>query len=130
MILDPRCLVYSVRRWRLWNIFSIAAITIQSRFGTFLGAWMTLAISHHTGDYIPNLVLTPLEIIFNKSHPSILLHIKDASTQKVLIILLPETKREIIFRHAQLQIPRRREELLACIQANLVSVVNKINALF
>jgi hypothetical protein len=105
------CKHYSVKIWDL------------------LGRLMTLAISQHTGDYIPNLVLTPLEIIFNKSHPSILLHIKDASTQKVLIILLPKTKCDIIFRHAQLQTLRRREELHACIQANLVSVVNKIIAL-
>jgi hypothetical protein len=47
-------------------------------------------------------------IFFNKPHPSILLHIKDATTQKVLILLLQETKRDIIFRHAQLQTPRRR----------------------
>jgi hypothetical protein len=129
MILDPRCLVYSVRKWRLWNIFSVAANTLQSRFATFLGAWMTLAIFQQTGDYIPNFVLTSLKIIFKKAHPSILLHIEDASTQKVLIILLPETKRDIIVRHAQLQTSRRREELHDRIQANLVSVVNKIIAL-
>jgi hypothetical protein len=40
----------------------------------------------HTGDYIPNKFLTPYEIIFNKPHPSILLHIKDASTQKILSV--------------------------------------------
>jgi hypothetical protein len=31
------------------------------------------------------VVLTPLEIVFNKPHPSILLHIPDATTCKVLI---------------------------------------------
>ncbi len=36
-----------------------------------LGRSMILAISQHTGDYIPNLVLTPLEIVFNEPHPSI-----------------------------------------------------------
>jgi DNA-binding transcriptional LysR family regulator len=88
---------------------------------------MSLAISQHTEDYISNLVLTPLEIVFNKPHPSILLHIKDATTQEVLI-LLQETKTDIIFRHAQLQTQRRREELHPCIQARLVLVVNKIIA--
>jgi hypothetical protein len=44
------------------------------------GKSMTLAISRHSGDYIPNMVLTPLEIVFNKPHPSILLHITDATT--------------------------------------------------
>jgi hypothetical protein len=63
------------------------------------GKSLTLAISHHSGEYIPALVLTPLEIVFNKPHPSILLE------------------------------PRRREELHPRIQAHLVSVINKILAL-
>ncbi len=33
------------------------------------------------------------------------LHIRDATTQKVLILLLQEIKRDIIFHHAQLQEP-------------------------
>ncbi len=44
------------------------------------GKSMTLAISQHSGDYIPNMVLTPLEIVFNKPHPSILLQVTDATT--------------------------------------------------
>ncbi len=93
------------------------------------GKSMTLVISHHSGDYVPAMVLTPLEIVFNKPHPSILLHVKDATTRKVLILFLQEIKRDIIYRRAQLQEPRRREELHPCIQAHLVSVINKINAL-
>jgi hypothetical protein len=58
-----------------------------------------------------------------------LLHIKDAATRKVLILLIQEPIRDIIFRHAQLQRPRRREELYPCIQDHLVLVVNKIIAL-
>ncbi len=75
-------------------------------------------------DYIRNLVLTPLETVFNNPHPSILLHI----TWEVLILLIQETKRDIIFHHAQQQTPIRREELLPQIQA-VVWVVNKIIAL-
>jgi hypothetical protein len=90
---------------------------------------MTSAISKHNGDYIPNKVLTPLEIVFNKPHPSILLHIMDATTHKVLILYLQEIKRDIIYRHAQLQEPRRREELHPRIEAHLISVINKICAL-
>jgi hypothetical protein len=93
------------------------------------GKSMTLAISRHTGDYIPNMVLTPLEIVFNKPHPSILLHITDATTRKVLILFLQEIKRDIIYRRAQLQEPRRREELHPRIKAHLISVINKISAL-
>ncbi len=71
----------------------------------------------------------PLEIIFNKPHPSIFLHIKDATTQEVLIMLLQETKRDIIFRHAKPQEARRQEDLNPRIQAHLVLVVNKITSL-
>jgi hypothetical protein len=75
------------------------------------------------------MVLTPLEIVFNKPHPSILLHVKDATTRKVLILFLQEIKRDIIYRRAQLQEPRRREELHPRIQAHQVSMINKLNAL-
>jgi hypothetical protein len=94
-----------------------------------LGRSLTLALSHHSGEYIPAVVLTPLEIIFNEPHPSILLHISDNTTRKVLILLLQEIKRDIIYRRAQLQEPRRREELQPRIQAHLVSVINKIISL-
>jgi hypothetical protein len=90
---------------------------------------LSLAISHHSGEYIPALVLTPLEIAFNKPHPSILLHIPDATTRKVLILLLQEIKRDIVYRRAQLQEPQGREELYPRIQAHLLSVINKILAL-
>ncbi len=52
------------------------------------GKALTLALSQHSGEYIPAVVLTPLEIVFNKPHPSVLLHIPDATTGKVLILLL------------------------------------------
>ncbi len=67
--------------------------------------------------------------VFNKPHPSILLHIPEATTRKVLILFLQEIKRDIIYRRAQLQEPQRREELHPRIQAHLVSVINKISAL-
>ncbi len=76
------------------------------------------------------MVLTPLEIVFNKPHPPILLHITDATTWKVLILYLQEIKQDIIYRRAQLQEPHRREELHPRIQAHLISVINnKISAL-
>jgi hypothetical protein len=93
------------------------------------GKLLTLALSHHSGEYIPAVVLTPLEIVFNKPHPSILLHISDATTRKVLIIFLQEIKHDIIYRRAQLQEPRRLEELHPRIQAHLISVINKISSL-
>jgi hypothetical protein len=93
------------------------------------GKSLTLALSHHSGEYIPAVVLTPLEIVFNKPHPSILLLVQDATTRKVLILLFQEIKRDIIYRRAQLQEPCQREELHPRIQAHLVSVINKITSL-
>jgi hypothetical protein len=83
----------------------------SAKVWALLGRSMTLAISQHTGVYTPSLVIMPLEIVFNKPHPSILIHIKDDTTGKMLILLLQKTKRDIIYHHAQLQESRRREEL-------------------
>ncbi len=47
----------------------------------------------------------------------------------MFILFLQEIKRDIIYRRAQLQEPRQREELHPRIQAHLVSVINKISAL-
>jgi hypothetical protein len=53
--------------------------------------------------------LTPLEIIHNKPHPSILLHIKDATMRTILILYLQYVKRGIIFRQVQHMAPRREK---------------------
>jgi hypothetical protein len=72
---------------------------------------------------ISNIDLTPLEIIYNKPKSSILLHVKDGTTRNVLILFLQEVKQDIVFRHAQLTVPRRWEEPLPRIQAQLLSVI-------
>jgi flagellar motor switch protein FliG len=51
-------------------------------------------------DYDPALVLTLLEFEYNKSCPSILLHVKDATIRQILILLLQEIKRDIVNRLA------------------------------
>ncbi len=101
----------------------------STKIWALAGRVLMLAILRHSGDFIPRIELTPLEIIFNKPHPSILLHVPDGTTRKVLILFLQEVKRDIIFRRAQLTEPRRREELQARIQAYLLSVITKIQAL-
>jgi hypothetical protein len=101
----------------------------STKIWALAGRVLMLAISRHSGDFIPRIELTPLEIIFNKPHPSILLHVPDDTSRKVLILFLQEVKRDIIFRRAQLTEPRRREELQPRIQAHLLSVITKIQAL-
>ncbi len=74
--------------------------------------------------------LTSLHILLFKviPLPSILLHVPDGTTRKILILSLQEIKRDIIFRRAQLAEPRRREELLPRIQAHLLSVISKLQS--
>ncbi len=58
---------------------------------------LTLSRSWHTGEYILDTILTPLEIALNKTYLSILLHLQDRNTWKVVILLLQEVKRDIVF---------------------------------
>jgi hypothetical protein len=92
------------------------------------GKVLTLSLSRHCRDFIPRIDLTPLEIVFNKPHSSVLLHVPDGTTRKILILFLQEIKRDIIFRRAQLAEPRRREELQPRIQAHLLSVISKLQS--
>jgi hypothetical protein len=92
------------------------------------GRALMLALSQHTGENILGIILRPQEIVFNKLHQSILLHLQDSKTQKVIILLLREIKRDTVYRHAQLKNPKRQEELQLRIQAHLLSVVKKVMA--
>jgi hypothetical protein len=100
----------------------------SAKIWALAGRVLTLSLSRHSGDFIPRIELTPLEIVFNKPHPSILLHVPDGTTRKVLILFLQEIKRDIIFCRAQLAEPRRREELQPRIQAHLLLVISKLQA--
>jgi hypothetical protein len=76
------------------------------------------------------LILTPLRLpLTNLICPSPLLHVKYNTIRKVLTRFLQEIKQDIVFQHAQLTALHRHEELLARIQAHLLSLVNKIRAL-
>jgi hypothetical protein len=56
-----------------------------------IGRSLTTAIAKYSGDYVTALVTT-LEFVCNKSHLSILLHVKDSTTQKTIILLLQDIK--------------------------------------
>jgi hypothetical protein len=93
------------------------------------GPFLIKALAQNSGDYVPALLLTPLEFGNDKPHPSILLHLQDATTRKTLTLLLQEIKQDIIYRHAQLTATRRQEELHPHIQAHLLFVIKKICSL-
>ena len=63
-----------------------------------IGHSLTAALTTHSGTEIPTIQFTPLEIIYNKIHPSIKLHLKEKSTQLMTIHLVQEIKRDIIYR--------------------------------
>jgi hypothetical protein len=43
----------------------------SAKIWALLDRALTLSLSRHTGEYIPAIVLMPLEIVFNKPHPSL-----------------------------------------------------------
>jgi hypothetical protein len=55
-------------------------------------------MKYHSGNEIPTIPFSPLEIIYNKIHPSIKLHLKEKPTQLMTIHLVQEIKRDIIYR--------------------------------
>ncbi len=63
-----------------------------------LGHSLTSALTAHSGNEIPTIQLTSLEIIYNKIHPSLKLHLQEKSVQLILVHLVQEIKRDIIYR--------------------------------
>ncbi len=47
----------------------------SAKIWALLGRAIMLSLSWHTGKYIPDTILTPLEIVFNEPHPSLLLQL-------------------------------------------------------
>jgi hypothetical protein len=90
---------------------------------------LTAGITHYTQEYTARIDLTPMEIVFNKPHPSILLKISDKYTRNIILILIQEEKRDIFFRRMQLKEPKRQEVFRLRIQAHLLSVVRKLISL-
>jgi hypothetical protein len=41
----------------------------SSKTWAFVGPKHTLALSYNTGEYIPFIILTSLDIVYNKPHP-------------------------------------------------------------
>jgi hypothetical protein len=76
---------------------------------TELGQSLTHVITAHIGKAIPTIQFTPLEIVYNKIHPSVKLHIKEKSIQSILAHLTEEIKRDIIFRRMNTNANQRKK---------------------
>ena len=77
---------------------------------------------------IPRMNFTPLEIIFNHPHPSILLHVSSKRTRLNILHLVQEIKRDIIYRRMNMTgtgnpVPQQR------IHAHILSIIKKHTAL-
>jgi hypothetical protein len=117
-------LASDVKKLKLWNTSFMDVRTTRQRYGLWLAKFSLSPSQDILETLTLRIDLTPLEIVFNKPHPSILLHVPDGTTRKIL----QEIKRDIIFRRAQLAEPRRREELPPRIQAHLLSVISKLQS--
>jgi hypothetical protein len=84
----------------------------SSDLWTELGQSLAHVITAHTRKAIPTIQFTPLEIIYNKIHPSVKLHIKE------------EIKRDIIYRRMNTY-ANQRERNLTRICAHLLSSIRK-----
>jgi hypothetical protein len=82
---------------RLWNISSVNVNITQSPFGT---GWVRFWRSYST--QVPRVDPGPTNIIYNIPHPSTLLHISDRTMCNILLLLIQEVKRDIIYRRMNL----------------------------
>jgi hypothetical protein len=93
-----------------------------------LGESLTQTLRATTGRDMAEIRFTPLEIIFNKIHPTIQVYIKEKSLQRILLHLLQEVKRDIIFRRMNPNVHLERVNQNR-IRAHLLSTVSKITSL-
>jgi hypothetical protein len=91
---------------------------------TELGQSLTHVIIALTRKAIPTIQFTPLEIIYNKTHPSVKLHIKEKPIQNIVAHLTQEIKRDIIYRRMNTG-ANQRERNLTRIRAHLLSTIRK-----
>jgi hypothetical protein len=73
--------------------------------------------------YVPEVELTQLNIIYNTPHPSLLIHIRDKLSRNTLLMLTQEVKRDIIFRRINLppsaRLPTAPQQLAAHLNSTL-----------
>jgi hypothetical protein len=89
-------------------------------------AALTACTQHFVGHDIPQIALTPREIIFNALHPTVAHHITDAHTKSVLTLTIQEIKRNILYKRMNLQQNEDDQPVpIIRIQAHLLNVLKK-----
>ncbi len=81
-----RCHMASLQRTRNYGtpLFLYTCANYSAKIWAFVGWALTLALSWHTVEYIPDLILTPMEVVYNKPNPSILLIYQTVICEKCL----------------------------------------------
>ena len=100
----------------------------SSRVWELLGHALTNALAEHSAHPTPVIIFTFLEIIYNKPHPVLKTHVENATTRTVIILLIQEIKRDIIYRRAQITQPRREPVFPQRIQAHILSSIQKVQS--
>jgi hypothetical protein len=85
---------------------------------------LTASITQYANEYT-----APKEIIYNKPHRAIFLRVPDKHVRKIILVLIQEIKRDIIFRRMQLKEPQRWEVPRIRMQAHLLSVIRELVSL-
>jgi hypothetical protein len=74
---------------------------------------------------IPTIKFSPLEIIYNKIHPSIKLHLKEKPMQLMTIHIVQEIKRDIIYKRLNTNANQQGRNPTR-IRAHLLSTIKKM----
>jgi hypothetical protein len=93
------------------------------------GHTLTQTITQYSNEFTARIEFTPKEIIFNKPHPAIMLRVSDKLIRNVILVLIQEIKRDVIFRRMQLNEPLWQEVPKIRMQAHLLSVIRKLTSL-
>jgi hypothetical protein len=87
---------------------------------------LTGALIEHTGQHVARINLTHLEIIFNKPHPSILTYLTNKKDRLLIIMLIQEIKRDILFRRMNITQRTPGPTTQIRIQAHVMSTLKKL----
>jgi hypothetical protein len=81
-----------------------------------------------SGEYVPKVEYTQLNIIYNVPHLSILIHVRDKLTRNVFLLLTQEIKQDIIFRRMNVPPSARMITEPQRLAAHLNSTLNRLHS--
>jgi hypothetical protein len=93
-----------------------------------LGEVITRYLNSASGEHVPRVEYTQLNIIYNVPHPSILIHVNDKLSRNTLLVLTQEMKRDIIFRRMNLPSSARQISDPQRLAAHLHSTLHRLHS--